>query len=181
MVPIMKMSTSLYDGASLLLRFRAQSGSTKFGLVVQAMFAHVLLRLGWEILEVNSPGHPDIRAVLGSQVDKFEVETVSNVTIPRQLDERDIATLLTGDEGERGFFCVLNCGPPLELLCVDVKELGSRVYEPLRVSLLRSYSYRVMSVQFTAEMSAFVRRNEADLDQLSYRRLRSEVLAGRPR
>ena len=54
------MSQSRYEAAKLLTDLRNDVGYPRFGLVVQALFAHVLLRLGGDVLDVKKPGHPDI-------------------------------------------------------------------------------------------------------------------------
>lgn len=77
MVLSSKMSQSTYDAAMLLANFRRDVGFRKFGLVVQGLFAHVLLRLGGMVLDVKNPGHPDISAVLGGQLYNIEVETTT--------------------------------------------------------------------------------------------------------
>jgi hypothetical protein len=50
----------------LLEGLRAEFGDAEFGYRMQGMFAHVLARLGGEILEINAQGHPDIKARLAS-------------------------------------------------------------------------------------------------------------------
>ena len=136
------MSQSTYDAAILLANLRHDVGFSKFGLVVQALFAHVLLRLGGKVLAINSPGHPDISAVLGGELFSIEVETATRKTIPRHLEPGDLKVLQVSREGERGYFCVLDTGPPLAWLCVDVASLRQRASGKLRISLLRSYSNR---------------------------------------
>ena len=49
----------------ILARLRDEVGDSEFGYRLQALFAHVLGRLGASILEVNAQGHPDIRGVSG--------------------------------------------------------------------------------------------------------------------
>ena len=175
------MFQSPYDAAKLLTDLRNDVGFSKFGLVVQGLFAHVLLRLGWNVLDVKNPGHPDICAILAGQLYNIEVETATRKTLPRQLEQRDLDVLQGRREGENGYFCVLDCGPPIAWLCVDVASLGSRTSGELRLSLLRGYSNREMSLDCTTEFSRLVTKEARSLHQLTYDLLRQEVLCGRPR
>ena len=179
--PISKMSQSPYDAAKLLADLRNDVGVQRFGLVVQALFAHVLLRLGGNVLDVKSPGHPDIRAMLAGQMYNIEVETAGRKTLPRQLEQGDLDVLQVRGDGEHGYFCVLDCGPPIAWLCVDVASLGRRAGGELRLSLLRGYSNRELSLDCTAEFSRLVVKEARILHQLTYDQLRQEVLSGRPR
>lgn len=175
------MSQSPYDAAKLLTDLRNDVGFCKFGLVIQALFAHVLLRLGGKVVDIKNPGHPDIRAILEGQLYNIEVEHATRKTLPRQLEQGDLEVLENRREGERGYFCVLDCGSPITWLCVDVASLRSRVSGELRMSLLRGYSNREMSLNCTAEFSRLVISETRNLHQLTYDLLRQEALSGRPR
>ena len=177
----MKMSQSPYDAARLLAEFRDDVGSPKFGLVVQALFAHVLLRLGGEILDIRTPGHPDIRAILAGQLHNIEVETAKRKTVPRQLERGDLGVLQVSKDEGYGYFCVLDCGPPIAWLCVDVASLGRRASEELHLSLLRGYCNREFSVDCTYLFSDLVTREARNLRYMTYDQLRQEALSGRPR
>ena len=177
----LKMSQSTYDAAMLLANLRREIGFSKFGPVVQALFAHVLLRLGGLVLDIKHPGHPDISAILGGQLYNIEVETATKKTIPRHLEPGDLQVLLVSREGEYGYYCVLDSGPPLAWLCVDVASLGQRAAGELRISLLRSYSNRDLSADCTIEFSNLVMSQTRVLNQLTYEQLRQEALSSNPR
>lgn len=176
-----KMSQSRYDAAKLLTDLRNDVGYPRFGLVVQALFAHVLLRLGGNVLDVKNPGHPDICATLAGQVFNIEVEAPKGKILPRQLEKGDLDVLQVCEEGEHGYFCVLDCGPPITWLCVDVSLLGRRAGGELRMSLLRGYANRDFSKDCTVEFSRLVIKEARSLHQLTYDQLRQEALSGRPR
>ena len=175
------MSQSPYNAARILTEFRDDVGFPTFGLVVQALFAHVLLRLGGEVLDIRNPGHPDIRAILAGQLHNIEVETAKRKTIPRRLEPGDLEVLQVSKDGEYGYFCVLDCGPPIAWLCVDVASLGHRASDKLHLSLLRGYCNRGYSVECTSQFSDLVISEARKLRHLTYERLRREALSGRPR
>ena len=176
-----RTSQSPYDAARLVTELRREIGFTNFGLVVQALFAHVILRLGGDVIDIRNPGHPDIRAILGGEIHNIEVETAKRKTIPRRLEARDLEVLLSATDWERGYFCVLDCGPPIAWLCVDVGSLGQRITEKLPLSLLRAYSDWDYSEDCTAQFSELVTREGRSLRHLTYGQLRQEALNGNPR
>lgn len=171
----------VYEAAMLLAPLRRDVGDSRFGLVVQALFAHVLLRLGGRIVDIKNQGHPDIIAVLGGQIYHIEVEAPRKTTVPRQLDPGDLKVLRVSHEGRRGYFCVLDSGPPLNWVCVDVASLGRRVTGKLRVSLLKSRADRDLSTACSVEFSNLVIRQSTVLHQLTFNQLREEALGSKPR
>ena len=119
---------------------------------------------------------PDIRMTLGGLRYNIEVETASRKTLPRQLEQGDLDVLLVNSEDERGYYCVLDSGPPISWLCVDVASLGKRVHGELRIPLLRSYSDRGLSIDCTFEFSELVVGKGRLLSRLTYERLRHQAL-----
>jgi hypothetical protein len=175
------MSQLPYDAARVLAELRTEIGLSSFGLVVQALFAHVLVRLGANVLDIKNPGHPDISVILGGQLHNIEVEAATRKSITRRLQSGDLEVLQCRGEGEYGFFCVLDCGPPAVWLCVDVAALGNRANEDLHLSLLRAYSDHDYSNDCTALFSELVVREAQHLPHLSFAQLRKEALDGKCR
>ena len=180
-VPGLKMSQPRYDAARLLSGLWDDIGFQRFGLVIQALFAHVLLRLGGEVLDVRNPGHPDISAILAGQLHNIEVETVKRKTVPRRLESGDLQVLQVNRDGVCGYYCVLDCGPPISWLCVDVASLGHRADEQLHLSLLRGYCDKDFSIDCTSQFSHLVTSEAGNLRRFTYAQLRREALHGRYR
>lgn len=172
------MSQSHYDAARVVANLTAEMSLSRFGLLIQALFAHVLVRLGANVLEIRTPGHPDISAVLAGNLHKIEVEAASRKTHVRRLDPGDLEVLQVKGERELGFFCVLDCGPPIAWLCVDIARLGNRVNDALRMSLLRAYADQGYSRDCTDQFADMVIKQGNNLLNLSYARLCQEALAG---
>ena len=71
-----------------------------FGFKMQAVAAHILLRLGHEVLEVKRFGHPDIVSVKDGVEYRFEVEAEVRGHRKRMLEPADFVGLTaTGDVG----------------------------------------------------------------------------------
>ena len=174
----MRTSRLQYDAARILAELRSDVGFSRFGLVIQALFAHVLLRIGAQVIDVRNPGHPDIIAKLDGNLQNIEVEVANRKTIVRRLDLGDLDVLQHGGTGEVGFYCVLDCGPPVEWLCVDVAKLGRRANQDLRISLLRAYADKSYSADSTMQFSDLIVKEARFLPQLDFARLRKEALNG---
>ena len=57
-----------------LERIRSEASATAFGYKIQAIAAHVLLRLDYRIVKVNRTGHPDIVSTKNGKEFRFEIE-----------------------------------------------------------------------------------------------------------
>lgn len=173
-----KTSQLAYDAAKILYNLRSDASPASFGLLTQVLFAHVLGRLGARLEDIRNPGHPDIIAQLGGRLYNIEVEVVGRTRVT-QLEPADLAVLLNRQEGEYGFFCMLDCGPPIAWVCVDAAALGIRIKGKLRLSLLRAYSDKSYSRDCTEVFSKLVVENARHLPELKYRRLRRMAMQGR--
>ena len=91
------------DATDCIERIRTSVTATEFGLKIQAVAAHVLLRLDYRITEVNQPGHPDITAIRDGTEYRFEVEAEFIRPTPRKLTEADFASLV-GIPGAVGYY-----------------------------------------------------------------------------
>ena len=84
---------------------RLSSSRSKVGYIAQALAAHVLLRLHYEVVEVNQSGHPDIIATRNDVGEvRVEVEAEAAGTRRRQLDTEDFESLV-GIPGRGWIFC----------------------------------------------------------------------------
>ena len=175
---VSKMSQLAYDAAQILGDLKIEISPSRFGLIVQALFAHVLVRFGARVLDIRNPGHPDISAILNGSLHNIEVEAAGRRTTIRRLQPGDLEVLQCRGDGEYGFFCVLDCGPPVAWLCVDVANLGGRVNEGLHLSLLRAYSDYDYSSDCTAQFSELLVKEARHLPYLTYGQLRKEALNG---
>lgn len=172
-----KTSKLAYDAAKVLYTLRSDTSPQSFGLLAQALFAHVLAHLGGRVIDILHPGHPDIIAQMDGQVHNIEVE-VAGPTKVTQLEPGDLAVLLNRGPGECGFFCVLDCGPPITWVCVDAAALGERIEGKLRLSLLRAYSEKNYSRDCTEVFSELVVQNARQLPFLKYSQLRQMAMKG---
>lgn len=115
----------MVDSASACLdRLLQESGDTLFGLKMQAVAAHILLRSGHELREVNRFGHPDIVSVKDGVEYRFEVEAEVRGHRKRMLEPADFLGLMV--TGAVGLFALAVSFPRPYWIVVSVSELVRR-------------------------------------------------------
>lgn len=105
-------------------RLLLESGDSAFGFKMQAVAAHILLRLGHNILEVNRVGHPDIVSVKEGVEFRFEVEAEVRGHRKRMLEAADFVGLTATDSV--GYFALAVSFPRPYWVVVPIGELIDR-------------------------------------------------------
>ena len=85
-------------------RLLLESDDKTFGFKMQAVAAHILLRLGHTVLEVKRVGHPDIVTLKDGVEHRFEVEAEVRGHRKRMLEETDFVGLTA--TGAVGYFAL---------------------------------------------------------------------------
>lgn len=127
----------------------AESSAVEFGYKVQALAAHVLLRLGYRVEEVKQSGHPDITAFRDGREYRFEVEAQVGDPHKRRLEDADIESL-TGVPDGFGFYALAISFPNPYWVVVPVSNLAGRKHRSSNV-LLEALSDKHFSAEWTAQ------------------------------
>ncbi len=130
-------------------RIRSGITSGEFGYKVQALAAHVLLRLGYRIEAVNQSGHPDIVAIRDDVEFRFEVEAEVGRPRPRKLTDDDFASLMEVPDGFGWYALAISFPKPYWVL-VPASKLYSRT-RPTSNILLEALSDKIYSAEWTSE------------------------------
>ena len=173
---------SEYDLHALLTSLLQAVGEAEYGLRVQGLAAHVLLRMGFRVIEVNRTGHPDLVASTGIGTYRFEVEAEAVVGKHRQLTEADFVALLPRDPRDRGYYALLRLrlGAVPKWLVISADQLQRRAGRSLGVWVLSSLADQDMSARWTTEfMEVMSRLSRERLIRLSFDALRRLALSGR--
>lgn len=144
------MDNSIERGAiECIERVQSSMTAVEFGYKVQALAAHVLLRLGHTIEAINQSGHPDIVASWGGREFRFEVE--AEVTGPRrrQLTAADFASLSGATVGA-GYYALAICSPKPRWVLVPASKLAGRTQASPNM-LLEALSDKDYSHEWTLE------------------------------
>ena len=107
-------------------RIRSDLSESAFGFKVQALAGHVLLRLGYQIVEINSSGHPDIVARRDGKTFCFEVEAEVSAPRLRKLTDADFASLMNAS-GVTGYYALAIRVPKPRWVVVPAAKLSRRV------------------------------------------------------
>lgn len=148
----------------------------EFGYKVQALAAHVLLRLGFRIEQVNQSGHPDIVATRGMGKLHFEVEAEVAGPRLRQLTDGDYSAL-TGLSGGVGYFALAISSPTPRWVVVPAERLKGR--RPSSNVLLEALSDADFSHAWTHAYVDLLKQECRRISRSSFRQLRERALSGR--
>ena len=136
-------------------RIRSSISPTEFGYKIQALAAHILLRLGYRIDAINQSGHPDIAAFRNGREFRFEVE--AEVTGPRlrQLTQADLISL-TEHSNVAGYYALAISFPAPRWVLVPALKLTSRTLPSPNI-LLEALSDKEYSEEWTREHNRLLR------------------------
>ncbi len=167
-------SWSILDAGGCIERMRLKAD---FGYKVQAIAAHVLLRLGYQIEAVNQSGHPDIVAVRHGMEFRFEVEAEVGSPRPRKLADADFASLLEVPN-EFGYYALAISFPTPYWVLVSASKLYGR-RRPSTNILLEALSDKEYSDEWTSEYLRLLNVSCRQIARASFNQLSELALQGR--
>lgn len=171
------MSRARPDASECIERIRSSVSAAKFGYKIQALAAHVLLRLGYQIDAINRSGHPDIVATKGGREFRFEVEAEAFGPRPRQLTAADLASL-TGGPSIAGYYALaISCPKPYWVL-VPASQLADRTLSSPNI-LLEALSDKEYSEEWTREYVRLLQDRCYQIKLATFSCLRQMALEGR--
>ena len=165
------------DASNCIERIRSSITASEFGYKVQALAAHVLLRLGYSIDAVNQAGHPDIVATRGGVELRFEVE--AEVTRPRlrKLTDADFVSLL-GAANIVGYYALALAFPSPTWVLVPASKLVGRTLASPNM-LLEAISDKEYSREWTREYTLLLHQSCRQIRLTSFSALTEMAIAGR--
>ena len=158
-------------------RIRSSLSDSAFGFKVQALAGHVLLRLGYRVVEINSSGHPDIVASRDGKTFCFEVEAEAGAPRLRKLTVADLASL-TNVPGIIGYYALAISVPTPRWVLVPAAKLNSRARSSPK-ALLEALSDKALSAEWTREYGQLLFDSCRQIKLASFSSLRERALAGR--
>ena len=156
---------------------RSRISAVEFGYKVQAIAAHVLLRLGYRVNAINQRGHPDVVAFKGGHEFRFEIEAEAGRPRPRRLTEADFATLMSVPDGF-GYYALAVCIPAPKWILVRASKLVYRRYAVPNV-LLEALSDMEYSEEWTSEYVSLLNESCDQIRKESFERLKAAVFRDR--
>ena len=163
------------EAANCLDNLHLSVSPAEFGYKVQALAAHVLLRLNFEVEEINRSGHPDIVATRGMEKFHFEIEAEVAGPRPRQLTEEDFGAL-TELPGGVGYFALAISFPTPRWIVVQADRLKHR--QPSSNVLLEALSDKGFSNAWTYAYIELLRQECRRIRRASFRDLCERATSG---
>ena len=167
---------AILQATECIEQMRLSIEPSEFGYKVQALAAHVLLRLDCKVQEINQYGHPDIVATRGMEELRFEIESEVGGPRPRQLTNKDFASLIDSS-GAVGYFALAISFPTPRWIVVPAVRLKDR--RPSSNVLLESLSDRSYSEAWTSEYLSLLSDECRRIQRSSFAMLRERALSGR--
>lgn len=158
-------------------RIRLDISPVEFGYKIQALAAHVLLRLGYKINEVNQSGHPDIVATKDRREFRFEVEAEVTGPRSRKLTDADFASL-TESSNAVGYYALAISFPTPYWVLVPASKLICRKF-PSSNMLLEALSDKAYSEKWTYEYVQLLQSACRQIKLASFGDLTKMAVAGR--
>ena len=155
---------------------RADGSASAFGYWIQGLAAHVLLRLGYDVREINRTGHPDIEATKNGRLFRFEVEAEVIGPRARQLTGPDFNALLDGAD-VTGYFALAISFPMPYWVLVPAARLVRRGL-PTGNALLEALSDSAFSDAWTREHVTLLQESYRKARRSSFNDLARLALAG---
>ena len=165
-----------FQASDCIEKLRRSVSPVEFGYRMQALAAHVLLRLDYHVEEINKSGHPDVVATRGMEEFRFEIEAEAVGSRPRQLTADDFASLIKVS-GATGYFALAISFPTPRWILVPAERLVGR--KPSSNVLLEALSNRDFSDAWTYEYINLLNEECRRVRRTSFRTLRARALAGR--
>jgi len=165
----------------LLDALRAEYGDSEFGYRMQGFFAHVLVRLGAVVIEVNAQGHPDIKAHMADELLLVQVKSAQHAYTSSvfQLSITDLEGI-TCREGARGYLAYLDCAEPVSWYLVDSVTARQFLNRPVPVAAIRGAQDRQLSEECSNEFVDAILSAKDRLSLLTFRLLAQRAIAGNP-
>lgn len=148
---------------------------------MQAVFAHVLMRLGARILEINAQGHPDIRAAMRDNELLVQVKTTAHRSSATlfQFGSEDISGI-TAKGRRQGLLAVLDCAQPAQWIVVENERASALVGQQVHLATLQAISNPEVSADCTTEFMEIVTVHEMRILNLTYGIMRVRALSHAP-
>lgn len=170
-----------YEVKAVLDSLRAAYGDGEFGYRMQALFAHVLLRIGALVTEVNAKGHPDVKADLGDRILKVQVKTTLHGNRGRNsLFSQDDLQGIKSEGKIVGYLAVLDCAEPVSWILIPENRLHTLVGSAFHIATFRAERTQILSDECTDEFLELVLAHKERLATLTFHILASRAIKGEP-
>ena len=175
----MRATDGQFEIKSLLDSLRAECGDGEFGYRMQGIFAHVLLKLGVRVLEINAQGHPDIKARLADTTLIVQVKSCDHAYASStfQLSKSDLAGI-TPSPRTKGYLAFLDCAAPVAWHLVEASVARQFLGRCVPVAVLRAARDEQMSQDCTELFVEIIIALKDRLSLLTFPLLAKRALEG---
>ena len=150
-------------------------GDIEFGYRIQGLLAHVFMRLGATVIELNAQGHPDLVINLDGRI-PIEVEAAPTVIRSHTVKLEDIEAIKGLNDS--GYLAVLDCTLPIAWILLAHPRLKRQGPGPVSLVTLWAMSDDGFSRACTDEFITLIIGIQDRLSNLTFHLLRRRALRG---
>lgn len=154
---------------------RIRVGNIEFGYRIQGLLAHVFMRLGGVVVELNSQGHPDLVINLDGRF-PVEVEAAPASVRSHTLKIEDIDSVK--GMTKPGYLAVLDCALPVAWIMLGHGRLKRQGPGPVSLVTLRAMAEARLSRLCTEEFIKLIGNVQDRILNLTFHLLRERALRG---
>ncbi|MEM4406353.1 MAG: hypothetical protein QXS68_04845 [Candidatus Methanomethylicaceae archaeon] len=162
----------------IIKRILNANGPEWLGYWTQAIAAHILLRLGVKISEVNNTGHPDICGFIEGGILRMEIECDSTGRGLHALDPDDIEGLKPRSPLDQSYYGLLKATDIPEWVIVPYNKIKN-INKPSYISLLKAVADSKRSSLWTSIFIRILLDNKENIESLHYNDLQIRALSNR--
>lgn len=157
---------------------RSSVGDSEFGYRSQALFAHVLIELGYSISAINQKGHPDIKAEINKRIVCFQIKSISHNYAGCNLliNAKDLNGICPRTPSDLGYFAVLDCALPVSWVICDYEKIRKYELRSITLELIRAISDKNFSNESSVIFAELIAKSKSNLNLLTYSVLRKRAL-----
>ena len=148
----------LFTIKPILDALRRECGDGEFGYRMQALYAHVLLRLGGKVVDIKAQGQPDVVADKDGTTMLIQVKSVfhGGPTCGLQLSQRELDGIRPASKQEAGYLALLDCAVPVSWVILTHDHPILRELAPVLIATLRAAKTEPLSEECTSEFADLV-------------------------
>jgi len=162
----------------VLTDLRSYVADSEFGYRIQALLAHVFVRLGGQVHRISSQGHPDIELVLSGRTLLIQVKAVSGRQRKFSIDPSDIQGIKPSDSRSLGYLALLDCSTPIRWMLIEHSLLVRQSQSSTSLVTLRAMANKRISEDCTTEFVNIVLLHQDALCNMSFHLLCDRAYRG---
>ena len=162
----------------VLFELRSLVGDSEFGYRMQALLAHVFMRLGGHVNKISAQGHPDIDLTFSGRTLLIQVKAPSGRQRNFSIDPSDIRGITPSDYRSIGYMALLDCSIPVRWMLIQHSLLTRQCQSSTSFATLHAMADKPISEECTIEFVKLVLLHQNALPNMNFHLLCDRAYRG---